>query len=164
MTPDCEERSPRSPSDNLYLLTIHCSACHKKHYVKAILDSIRRLGRVDSTGLAKEKNWTTGLVYETEEHPKSKNKPRRKSKQNHWTKKKTHLLVPGNRWLTKKTTLVTLMNKLKQGNTPLFPQVTRKGLKIGADGLPPHMNLLTLVGYLRFAKTPIDKLLRKKKH
>ena len=75
-----------------------------------------------------------------------------------------HLLVPGNRWLTKTTTLVTLMNKLKQGNTPLFPQVTRKGLKIGADGLPPHMNLLTLVGYLRFAKTPIDKLLRKKKH
>ena len=56
------------------------------------------------------------------------------------------------------------MNKLKQGNTPLFPQVTGKGLKIEADGLPPHMNLLTLVGYLRFAKTPIDKLLRKKKH
>ena len=75
MTPECEERPPKSPSDNLYLLTIHCSACHKKHYVKAILDSIRRLGRMDSTGLAKEKekdwmdDWTTGLVYETEEHP-----------------------------------------------------------------------------------------------
>ena len=69
MTPDCEERPPRSPSDNLYLLTIHCSACHKKHYVKAILDSIRRLERMDSNGLAKEKDWTTGLVYETEEHP-----------------------------------------------------------------------------------------------
>ena len=69
MTPDCEERPPRSPSDNLYLLTIHCSACHKKHYVKTILDSIRRLERVDSTGLAKEKDRTTELVYETEEHP-----------------------------------------------------------------------------------------------
>ena len=56
------------------------------------------------------------------------------------------------------------MNKLKQGNTPLFPQVTQKGLKIGAEGLPPHMNLLTLISYLRFAKTPIEKLLRKRKH
>ena len=75
MTPDCEERPPRSPSDNLYLLTIHCSACHKKHYVKAVLDSIRRLERVDSTELAKEKekewmhDWTTGLVMEKEKHP-----------------------------------------------------------------------------------------------
>ena len=74
MTPDCEERPHRSPSDNLYLLTIHCSACHKKHYVKAILDSIRRLGRVDSTGLAKEKekewmdDWTVRLPKDTEEH------------------------------------------------------------------------------------------------
>ena len=55
MTPDCEERPPRSPSDNLYLLKLHCSACNKIHYVKAVLDSIRRLERVDSTGLAKEK-------------------------------------------------------------------------------------------------------------
>ena len=56
---------------------------------------------------------------------------------------------------------MTLMNKLKQDNTPLVSQVTRKGLNIGADGLPAHMNLhvLTLIDYLRFAKTPIDKLL-----
>ena len=78
MTPDCEERPPRSPSGNLYLLTIHCSACHKKHYVKAILDSIRRLGRVDSTGLAKEKDWmddwTTGLVQNTEEQEQTTTK------------------------------------------------------------------------------------------
>ena len=78
MTPDCEERPPRSPSDNLYLLTIHCSACHKKHYVKAILDSIRRLGRMDSTGLVKEKDWmddwTTALVQNTEEQEQSTTK------------------------------------------------------------------------------------------
>ena len=74
MTPDCEERPPRSPSDNLCLLTIRCSACHKKHYVQTILDSIRRLERVDSTGLAKEKekewmdDWTIRLPKDTEEH------------------------------------------------------------------------------------------------
>ena len=113
----------------------------------------------------KKSGWTTGRSdFPRTRRNTPKNRSRRKSKQSHWTKKKTHLLVPGNRWLTKTTTLMTLMNKLKQGNTPLFPQVTRKGLKIGADGLPPHMNLLTLVGYLRFAKTPIDKLLRNKKH
>ena len=85
MTPDCKERPPRSPCaspdnhledpsrappDDIY--GFYCKKCKKTFTFKAVLDSIQRLGRVDSTGLAKEKewmdDWTTGLVQNTEEH------------------------------------------------------------------------------------------------
>ena len=87
MTPDCEERPPRSPCaspdnhledpsrappDDIY--GFYCKKCKKTFTFKAVLDSIRRLGRVDSTGLAKEKekewmdDWTIRLPKDTEEH------------------------------------------------------------------------------------------------
>ena len=99
----------------------------------------------------------------------ARKKKRRKSRKKWWTRKKKTkpFFLPGTRngnsWLKKHTTFRTLINQIKQSNIPLWSQVTREGFHWGRDGIPPHMNLETLVKYLSFARTPIGKLLKKRR-